>query len=118
MLADRLDCSIEQLLEARDAAGANRMSSLDAPVSSEDEEGASLADLLGEPDERLDHVEREMTVDAALERLGERDRTILRLRFQEELTQAAIGERVGLSQMHVSRLIRQSIDYLRTSLPA
>jgi RNA polymerase sigma-B factor len=45
--------------------------------------------------------------------LGEREREILRLRFQEELTQAAIGERVGLSQMHVSRLIRQSLETLR-----
>jgi RNA polymerase sigma-B factor len=112
-LADRLDCSVEQLLEARDAAGANRMSSLDAPVSSEDEEGASLADLLGEADEGLAHVERALTVNAALECLDERERTILRLRFEEELTQAAIGERIGLSQMHVSRLIRQALTTLR-----
>jgi RNA polymerase sigma-B factor len=112
-LADRLDCTVEQLLEARDAVGANRMSSLDAPVSSDDEDGAALADVLGEPDEGLAHVERVLTVDAALERLNERDRTILRLRFQEELTQAAIGERVGLSQMHVSRLIRQALATLR-----
>ena len=111
-LAERLDCSIERLLEARDAAGANRMSSLDAPVSSE-EEGASLAELLGATDERLEHLERSMTVDAALEHLSERDQTILRLRFQEELTQAAIGERIGLSQMHVSRLIRQALATLR-----
>ena len=112
-LADRLDCTVEQLLEARDAVGANRMSSLDAPVSSDDEDGAALADVLGEPDEGLAHVERVLTVDAALERLSERDRTILRLRFEEELTQAAIGERVGLSQMHVSRLIRQALATLR-----
>jgi RNA polymerase sigma-B factor len=111
-LADRLDCSVEQLLEARDAAGANRMSSLDAPVTSEDD-GGSLADLLGAADERLERLEWTMTVDAALESLNERDRTILRLRFQDELTQAAIGERVGLSQMHVSRLIRQSLATLR-----
>jgi len=111
-LAERLDCSLERLLEARDAAGANRMSSLDAPVSSE-EEGASLAELLGAADERLEHLERSMTVDAALEHLSDRDRTILRLRFQEELTQAAIGERIGLSQMHVSRLIRQALVTLR-----
>jgi len=111
-LAERLDCSVERLLEARDAAGANRMSSLDAPVSSE-EEGASLADLLGGADERLERLERSMTVDSALELLSERDRTILRLRFQEELTQAAIGERIGLSQMHVSRLIRQALATLR-----
>ena len=114
-LSDRLDCTVEQLLEARDAAGANHMSSLDQPVSSDDEDGASLADLLGEADARLEHVERALTVDAALERLDERDRTILRLRFQEELTQAAIGERVGLSQMHVSRLIRQALETLRAA---
>jgi RNA polymerase sigma-B factor len=112
-LADRLDCSVEDLLEARDAAGANRMSSLDQPVNSDEEEGGSLADVLGEADEGLAHVERALTVDAALERLDERERTILRLRFQEELTQAAIGERVGLSQMHVSRLIRQALATLR-----
>ena len=112
-LADRLDCSVEQLLEARDAAGANHMSSLDAPVSSDDQEGASLAELLGAADEGLDEVERAMTVESTLERLSERDRTILRLRFEQELTQAAIGERVGLSQMHVSRLIRQALTTLR-----
>ena len=116
-LAERLDCSIERLLEARDAAGANRMSSLDAPVSSEGE-GASLAELLGAADERLEHLERSMTVDAALEHLGERERTILHLRFQEELTQAAIGERIGLSQMHVSRLIRQALVTLREAAEA
>jgi RNA polymerase sigma-B factor len=114
-LADHLDCTVEELLEARDAAGANRMSSLDAPVSSDDDEGASLADLLGSEDEGLEHVERTLTVDSALEALDARGREILRLRFQEELTQSAIGERVGLSQMHVSRLIRQALDTLRAA---
>ena len=111
-LADRLDCTVEELLEARDAAGANRMSSLDAPMGSDEDEGASLADMLGADDERLEDVERVMTVDSALASLDERSRTILRLRFNEELTQAAIGERIGLSQMHVSRLIRQALDTL------
>ncbi len=112
-LAEHLDCSVERLLEARDAAGANRMSSLDAPVSHDEAEGASLADVLGGNDRRLDDVERTLTVDSALDLLDERERTILRLRFREELTQAAIGERVGLSQMHVSRLIRQALAKLR-----
>ena len=117
-LADHLDCTVEELLEARDAAGANHMSSLDAPVSSDDDEGASLADMLGTDDIELEHVERTLTVDSALESLDERGREILRLRFQEELTQAAIGERIGLSQMHVSRLIRQALETLRaTSQP-
>ena len=112
-VADRLDCTVEELLEARDAAGANRMSSLDAPVTSDEEDGASLADMLGSDDEGLADVERTLAVDSALERLDARAREILRLRFQEELTQAAIGERVGLSQMHVSRLIRQALTTLR-----
>ncbi len=115
-VADHLGCSVEELLEARDAAGANRMSSLDAPVSSDDDEGASLADVLGSDDEQLEHVERVLTVDSALESLDARAREILRLRFQEELTQAAIGERVGLSQMHVSRLIRQALATLRDAV--
>jgi RNA polymerase sigma-B factor len=117
-LADHLDVTVEELLEARDAAGANHMSSLDAPVSADDDEGASLADMLGKDDEGLEHVERALTVDSALEDLDDRLREILRLRFHEELTQAAIGERVGLSQMHVSRLIRQALEQLReTSRP-
>jgi len=114
-VAGRLDCTVEELLEARDAAGANRMSSLDAPVTSDEEDGASLADMLGSDDEGLADVERTLAVDSALERLDARAREILRLRFQEELTQAAIGERVGLSQMHVSRLIRQALETLRTA---
>jgi len=114
-LADHLDCTVEELLEARDAAGANHMSSLDAPVASDDDAGASLADMLGSDDEELEHVERALTVDSALEGLDARGREILRLRFQEELTQAAIGERIGLSQMHVSRLIRQALETLRAA---
>ena len=114
-LAEHLDCTVEELLEARDAVGANRMSSLDAPVSSDEDDSASLADMLGTDDEGLAHVERTLTVDSALEGLDDREREILRLRFQEELTQAAIGERVGLSQMHVSRLIRQALETLRTA---
>ena len=114
-LADHLDVTVEALLEARDAAGANHMSSLDAPVSSDDDESASLADMLGSEDDRLADVERELAVESALDVLDERARTILRLRFQEELTQAAIGERVGLSQMHVSRLIRQALEQLRAA---
>ena len=114
-VADRLDCTVEQLLEARDANGANRMTSIDAPVTSDDDEGASLADRLGAEDEGLAGVERALTVDAALESLDERAREILRLRFHEELTQAAIGQRVGLSQMHVSRLIREALETLRAA---
>jgi RNA polymerase sigma-B factor len=113
-LAHRVGCSVEFILEAREAAGANRMSSLDAPFGG-DEDGGSFADLLGARDVELDRVERVLTLNSALDVLGDRDREILHLRFKEELTQAAIGERVGLSQMHVSRLIRQALAQLRAA---
>jgi RNA polymerase sigma-B factor len=90
------------------------MSSLDAPFGG-DEDGGSFADLLGARDVELDRVERVLTLNSALDVLGDRDREILHLRFKEELTQAAIGERVGLSQMHVSRLIRQALAQLRAA---
>ena len=70
-LADRLDCTVEELLEARDAAGANRMSSLDAPVGGEEDDGGSLAELLGADDTRLEELERELTVDSALASLDD-----------------------------------------------
>ena len=110
-LARRIGCTVPQVLDARMAAGANRMSSLDAPLTGADEPG-SLSDLLGARDGRLDELERTMTVDSALGCLSDRDREILRLRFHEELTQAEIGRRVGLSQMHVSRLLRQATAQL------
>ena len=116
-LCDRLGCSFELMLDARSAAGANRMASLDAPMSTEDD-GGSLADLLGADDAGLAHLERSMTLDSALDCLSDRDRMILTLRFRDELTQAAIGERVGLSQMHVSRLIRQALATLRATADA
>jgi RNA polymerase sigma-B factor len=58
-----------------------------------------------------------VTFDHLLAGLEERERTVLHLRFREDLTQAEIGDRVGISQMHVSRLIRQAIDHLRASIP-
>jgi len=110
-VAGRIGCSVELVLEGREAAGANRMSSLDAPVGGDD--AGSLSDLLGARDARLDEVERAISLESALEVLTDRDREILRLRFHDELTQSEIGARVGLSQMHVSRLIRQALVRLR-----
>ena len=81
-------------------------------VSSEEDEGASLADLLGADDHRLEDVERSLTVGSALEVLDGREREILRLRFQDDLLQSEIAERVGCSQMHVSRIIRSSLERL------
>jgi RNA polymerase sigma-B factor len=99
------------VLDAMQAGGAFRSSSLDAPCSAESE--ASIMDTLGGPDVNLDLAEQWHAVAPALERLPERERTILYLRFYEDLTQSEIAEIVGVSQMHVSRLLSRALDKLR-----
>ena len=83
-------------------------------VSRVTDEGASIAARFGVTDAALARAEDTANVERLVECLGERERTILHLRFHEDLTQAEIGHRLGISQMHVSRLIRQSIARLRT----
>jgi RNA polymerase sigma-B factor len=111
-LAESLGASTERVLEAREAAGAHWAASLDAPLADEKGHG-TLGDTFGAEDPALDAAEDSMTLELLAEDLGERERDVLRLRFEEDLYQAEIGERLGISQMHVSRLIRQSIEHLR-----
>jgi RNA polymerase sigma-B factor len=111
-LAAELGTSEEQLLDAHQARHAHSPASLEAPVGSED--GLLvLADVLGADDDRLERAEAAVLVDHYLDALPARSRAILRLRFQQELMQREIGDLMGLSQMHVSRLIRQSLDDLQ-----
>jgi RNA polymerase sigma-B factor len=112
-IAERTGTSLEQVLEAREASAAYRAVSLDRPRSEEDEEGDSYADAFGAEDPGYVLAEASATVDRLMRVLTEREREVLRLRFEEDLTQSEIGQRVGVSQMHVSRLIRQSIARLR-----
>jgi RNA polymerase sigma-B factor len=112
-IAERTGTSLEQVLEAREASAAYRAVSLDRPRSDDEEEGDSFADSLGEEDPGFGLAEDAATVDRLMRVLSEREREVLRLRFEEDLTQSEIGQRVGVSQMHVSRLIRQSIARLR-----
>ena len=112
-MAERLGVTAEQVLEAREAAGAYRAVSLDRPRT-EDEEGDAYADVVGDEDPGFGLAEDAATVQRLMRVLTDREREVLRLRFVEDLTQSEIGARVGVSQMHVSRLIRQSIARLRT----
>ena len=100
------------MLEAREAAAAYRAVSLDRPRS-EDEDDGSVVDALGGEDPGFSLAEDSATVARLMRVLSDREREVLRLRFVEDLTQSEIGARVGVSQMHVSRLIRQSIERLR-----
>ena len=117
-LADRLGTTVESVLEARMATGAHFGVSLDRPSQSRDEDDRDLADELGVYDDGFDRAEDTATVDCLLAVLDERERTILRLRFEHDLTQGEIARRVGLSQMHVSRLLRQAITKVRADAEA
>ena len=112
-LAERTGTTLEQVLEAREASAAYRAVSLDRPRSEDEEEGDSYADAFGVVDPGFGLAEDAATVERLMRVLNEREREVLRLRFEEDLTQSEIGQRVGVSQMHVSRLIRQSIARLR-----
>jgi RNA polymerase sigma-B factor len=112
-LAKRLDVTVEQVLEAREAAGAYRAVSLDRPRDEDDESGDGIGAAFGVEDAGFSEAEDAATVAHLMRVLSERERAVLRLRFSEDLTQAEIGARIGVSQMHVSRIIRQAIARLR-----
>ena len=112
-IAERTGSSLEQVLEAREASGAYRAVSLDRPRPDDEDDGDSYADAVGADDPGYSVAEAAATVDRLMRVLTDREREVLRLRFEEDLTQSEIGTRVGVSQMHVSRLIRQSIARLR-----
>jgi RNA polymerase sigma-B factor len=114
-LAAFLGENLEDVLEAMEAATAYDSISLDAPLGSADEGGsATYADTVGEIDGRLELVEYRSVVDATIRALPERERTVLAMRFDEDMTQSEIAAQIGVSQMHVSRLIRRALTRLRT----
>ncbi|MFG2900007.1 RNA polymerase sigma factor SigF [Streptomyces zaomyceticus] len=117
-LAPVMDLSEDQVVEAQVAANGYNSTSLDARISggAEEDEDAALADLLGQEDPALELFEDFHTLAPLVEALGERDRLLLHLRFVEELTQTEIGERLGVSQMHVSRLLARSLKRLREGM--
>jgi RNA polymerase sigma-B factor len=114
-LATELGESVEDVLEALEAATAHSSVSLDAPLggSSAEDGGGTCADSVGSEDGRLELVEYRTVVDGAMNALPERERQVLALRFGEDMTQSEIAQRIGVSQMHVSRLIRRALGRLR-----
>jgi RNA polymerase sigma-B factor len=109
-LARRLDTDIESILEARQLGTAHRASSLDVVLR--DGSDLTLAETIAADEQGYRRVEDAAALDALLAALPDRERTILRLRFQEDMTQREISQHVGLSQMQVSRLISSSIAEL------
>ncbi len=113
-LAEYLEFDIEDVIDALQAVQAYDTLSLDAPRPRADGEVVAYGDTLGQDDERYELVELDATVSAVLGHIPARERAILRMRFVEDLTQTEIAERVGISQMQVSRLLRRSLEQLRT----
>ena len=111
-LARHLDVSEDDVLEARQTQLAFTIWSLDAPLMNYDDP-ALLVDTLGEDDPALAHAVDIQAVHAHLDDLPEREQRILMLRFYGNLTQEQIGDRLGISQMHVSRLLERGLAYLR-----
>jgi RNA polymerase sigma-B factor len=107
-----------EVVESLIAGSCYRSLSVDAAGSGGDDDAPALLDRLGERDGDMDHIENREALRPLLAALPDRERTILRLRFFESLTQTQIAERLGISQMHVSRLLARSLAQLRTELLA
>jgi len=111
-LCEETGLSEEQLLEVIQARSARGAISLQAPTGSDGESG-TLEDWIGHDDGGIELAETSAVLDGLLSNLSPRERAILRMRFDEDLTQAEIGEVIGVSQMQISRLIRQAVQRLR-----
>ena len=115
-IAQRLNIPVDKVLAALEAARVYHLDSLDEALSSNAAEGPTLADLLGTPDPALALAELHHTLQPLLAGLTDRQRTILAMRFFGDMTQSQIAAHIGLSQMHVSRLLSQILTHLRQQL--
>ena len=113
-LAGELGITTEEALELHEVSHAMAVRSLDAPRVVDDDESDDLAASVGDDDRGFDAVDDRSLLAAGMRALPDRERLILKLRFEDELLQHEIAERIGISQMHVSRLLRRALERLRT----
>jgi len=117
-IATRIEATDEEVLEAMHAAQGHHAVSLDATSTTGDgDEPGPLRDRIGEEDLSFDTVEYGEAIGPVLDEISDRDRKVLHLRFVEDMTQSEIADRVGVSQMHVSRILRATLEKLRKRLP-
>jgi RNA polymerase sigma-B factor len=114
-IADRLEISRELVVEAMDAAQAYSTSSLDEPAATT---GTTPAEMLGDDDPSIGLLEGWASVAPAIKLLPERERHVLYLRFFRDMTQSEIAAEIGVSQMHVSRILTQTLEHLRAETAA
>lgn len=115
-IAEYANITEEQVLEGLEIAQAYNFASLDAPIDSDEGGSTSFADQLGSEDENLENLEYRASLAPEMEKLPERERRILYLRFFKGMTQSEIADRLGISQMHVSRLLNRTLIQLREAL--
>jgi RNA polymerase sigma-B factor len=117
-LAERLGVKPEDVTEAMEIGPAYMPLSLDQPIGSADgQEGRAIAEQIGTADPELDRVEMRDLLDRAMVHLTPRERAIMAMRFYEQMSQSEIARRLGISQMHVSRLQRAALEQLRKYVP-
>jgi RNA polymerase sigma-B factor len=115
-IAETAGITEEEVLEGLEIAQAYNFTSLDAPIDSEDGGSTSFADQLGAEDEHLENLEYRASLAPEMQKLPEREQMIVYLRFFKGLTQSEIADRLGISQMHVSRLLNRTLAQLREAL--
>ncbi|MFJ2399329.1 RNA polymerase sigma factor SigF [Streptomyces sp. NPDC087843] len=115
-LSQLMCLSEEEVNEARLASNGYNSSSLDATISSSEDGEAALADFIGVNDNALELIEDFNALAPMIAGLDDRERRIIHMRFVDELTQAQIGEHLGISQMHVSRLLNRTLAKLREGM--
>ena len=108
-LADALECTVEQAVEAIDAGENYQLTSLDAPVAEDDIDRPTFGDMLGSEDDGFELAEDRQTLASSWAKLPPLERQVLGMRLVHDLTQREISRQIGYSQMHVSRLLRRSM---------
>lgn len=114
-LAAEMECPIDEVIEATQALRSYDTASLDAPVGAEDQESVSLGEMLPSHDDGYDLVHAREIMAERWHSLSELERRVVKLRLVEDLTQREIGRRIGYSQMHVSRVLRRSLERLKVN---
>jgi RNA polymerase sigma-B factor len=111
-IAAKLEIEPAEVLEVLEANHNRRPLSLDRPVGGEDDESPA-SEWVGDEDEGYELVDDKLALEGVLPQLDDRERLILRLRFVEDMTQSQIAEQIGHSQMHVSRILRRTLERIR-----
>jgi RNA polymerase sigma-B factor len=115
-IGERVRLEPEDVLAALEVSPAQHTVSLEAAPAARPDEAVTLADRIGAEDSNLDRVEMRSLLEQAMTHLNPREREIMALRFVEELPQTEVAKRLGISQMHVSRLQRAAVDHLRREM--